>query len=329
MSTGLRFLSAREVRDALPMVEAIESMREAFIQLSSGQAEVPLRTQIETPDGKGTALFMPAHLPALGQMGMKIVTLHDKNPGKGLPRIQALVLLVDGTTGSPLAVLEGASLTAIRTGAASGLATDLLARPDSGVAAVLGAGVQGRSQLEAVCAVRPIRKARIFDIRGESARAFAREMGERLGIEIEPAGTPSEALRDADVVCAATTSTTPVFSDGDLPEGVHINAVGSYKPFVQEIPPETVCRARVVVDHRPSALSEAGDLIIPLKQGLFGEDHIHAEVGEIAAGRKPGRASPQEVTLFKSVGNALQDLVAAARVYDRAMKLNLGTAVKL
>ncbi len=325
----LRFLSAQDVRTALPMAEAVEVMREAFIHLSSGRAEVPLRIHIEASTHKGNALFMPSHIPGEGWMGIKVVTLYDENPARDLPRIQALVLLLDGTNGKPLAVMEGASLTAIRTGAASGLATELLARSDAERVAVLGAGVQGRTQLEAVCAVRHIRKAVVFDMQREAAQAFAREMTEKLGIEVKSAKTPTEALKGADIICTATTSSTPVFSHGDLKDGVHLNAVGSYKPHVQEIPPETVCRARVVVDHRESALSEAGDLIIPMQQGLFGEDHIHAELGEIAGGQKPGRSSETEVTLFKSVGVAVQDVAAAARVYDQAMRWNLGTAVTL
>jgi len=323
----LRFFSADDVRKALPMAEAVEVMKRAFAQLSSGQAVVPLRTHLDVAKHGGVALFMPSYLPNAAKMGIKIVTLFDGNPGRGLPRIQALIVVLDATTGSPLAVIDGTSVTAIRTGAACGAATDLLARPEAATAAIFGAGVQGRTQLEAVCAVRPIRKARIFDPCPQSAEAFARMMGPALGIEVEPARSPADAVRLADVVCTATNSRTPVFSDRDLRPGVHVNAMGSYQPSVQEIPAETVLRALVVVDHRPAALAEAGDLLVPMAQGLFGEDHIHAELGEIVTGAKPGRASADAVTLFKSVGIAVQDLAAAIHVLARGEQLHLGTEI--
>jgi ornithine cyclodeaminase len=262
-------------------------------------------------------------------MGVKIVTLFGGNAALGLPRLQALMVVLDAATGSPLAVMDGTSLTAIRTGAASGVATDLLARPDAAVAAVFGAGPQARTQLAGVCAVRPIRRARIFDVSAERARAIAREMAEELGIQVEAAASPSEALAGADVVCTATTASEPVFADGDVAPGTHINAIGSYKPGVREIPAETVRRARVVVDHLPAALAEAGDLIIPMKQGLIGKGHVYAELGELLAGVKKGRQSPGEITLFKSVGVAVQDLAAADLVLAAAERLNFGTELAL
>lgn len=318
------FLSAAEVRQALPMRKAIEAMGEAFVELSCGRAVVPKRMHLEIPDFSATSLFMPAC--AQGYLSLKLVTLNRKNPDKGLPLIHALVVLVDAKEGRPVAVLEGSSLTALRTGAASGLATRLLARPDAGMAAVFGAGVQGRTQLEAVCTVRPIRKAYVVDPDREKARAFAAEMTKRLSIPVQVA-SPGEALAEADVVCTATTSTTPVFLDHQLKEGVHINAIGSYKPHMQEIPEETVCRAKVVVDQREACLAEAGDLIVPLRRGLINPDDIHAELGEIAAGLKEGRSSPEEVTLFKSVGSAIQDLVAAIKAFQAAQRQRLGTNI--
>jgi ornithine cyclodeaminase len=325
----LRFLSAADVVRALPMKDAVEAMRDAFRQLSAGRAVMPLRTQIETVDPSGDTLFMPSYIPAAGRMGVKIVTLFGGNAALGLPRLQALMVVFDAATGSPLAVMDATSLTAIRTGAASGVATDLLARPDAAVAAVFGAGPQARTQLAGVCAVRPIRRARIFDVSAERARAIAREMAGELGIQVEAAASPSDALAGADVVCTATTASEPVFADRDIAPGTHINAVGSYKPTVREIPAETVRRARVVVDHRPAALAEAGDLIIPMEQGLIAKDHICAELGEIVAGLTKGRESPEQVTLFKSVGVAVQDIAAANRALAAAECLNLGTELAL
>ena len=325
----IRILSRQDVRQALPMRQAIEAMKRAFAQLSIGQANVPLRVALDVPRHNGVTLFMPGYLSADDQMAVKIVSVFNDNPSQGLPLIHALVIVVDATTGSPAAVMDGTYLTALRTGAASGAATDLLARPDAHTAAVFGAGAQGRTQLEAVCAVRPIHQAWVYDVAPRQAAAYAEEMSQRLSLPVRVAETPAQAVRQADVICTATTATSPVFADADVPPGTHINAVGAYTPHMQEVPPETVLRARVVIDHRESSLAEAGDLLIPIEQGLMTEDHIYAELGEIAAGSKPGRASPDEITLFKSVGVAVQDVAAAGAVLEAARELGLGTEVAL
>jgi len=225
--------------------------------------------------------------------------------------------------------MDGTYLTALRTGAASGAATDLLARQDVHTAAIFGAGAQGRTQLEAVCAVRPIEAAWVYDVAPERAAVYAGEMSQRLSLPVRAAETPAGAVRQADVICTATTSSSPVFEDADVRPGTHINGVGAYTPQMQEIPVETVLRAKVVIDHRQASLAEAGDLLIPLRQGLMTEGHIYAELGEIAAGRKPGRASPEEITLFKSVGVAVQDVAAAGAVLKAARQLGLGTDLAL
>lgn len=323
----MRCLNAADVARALPMREAIEAMKRAFAELSAGAAVLPHRVVMDLPEVRGTALFMPSYLPSVECIGLKAITLFADNPQRGLPRIQALVCVLDGVDGRPLAVLDGASLTAIRTGATSGAATDLLANPQARRAAILGAGVQGRTQLAAVCAVRPIREAAVFDPRREAAEAFARHTREELGIDVTPVDTAAEAVRQADVVCAATTSATPVFDDADIAEGTHINAVGSYQPAVQEIPCETVLRALVVVDHVESALAETGDLLVPIAQGRFDRGRIHAELGELVRGVKPGRSRSGEITLFKSVGVAVQDLAAAACALRNAESLGIGTEI--
>lgn len=324
----IRFLSAEAVRKTLSMPEAIRAVEEAFLQLSSGRAIVPLRAAIALPDREGGALFMPVYLPASEQIGVKAVSVFAENRRKGLPAIQALFLILDGRDGRPLAVMDGESLTALRTGAASGLATRLLARSDARVAAVIGSGVQGRTQLEAVCAVRPIERAYAVDIDREEAESFAREMSDRLAIPVT-AAQAERALPDCDVLCTATPATEPLFSDELLKPGLHINAVGSYKPEMCEIPGETVARARVIVDSRAACTAEAGDLIRAIEAGLIDESHIHAEIGEIAAGAREARASEEEITLFKSVGNAVQDLSAASRALRRAEELGLGVEISL
>ena len=325
----VRILSADDIRQALPMAAAIETMKEAFEALSAGCVTMPARTHVEVPDSGGTTLFMPSYASRFAKIGVKVVSVFGGNREKGLPVIQGIVCLLDGETGRPLAILDGTSLTALRTGAASGAATDLLARAEASTVAIIGAGVQGRTQLEAVCAVRPIRKAWAYDVAQEAAEAFAEEMGTGLSVEITVAPSAREAVREAEIVCAATVSPRPVFADADVDAGVHINAVGSYKPEVQEIPAETVLRGLVVVDHRESALAETGDLIIPIRQGQMRETDIHAELGEIIAGDAVGRTSESEVTLFKSVGVAIQDLAAGARVLERARAQNLGQMAQL
>ncbi len=310
----MRYITEEEIRRTLAMPEAIRAVREALVQLSSGRAVVPPRTCLEIPGSRTTALVMPAYLPQTRRLGLKLISLSEGNPAKGLPLAQAIAILMDAENGTPLAVIEAAYLTAVRTGAASGAATDALARQDARVAAVFGAGVQGRTQLQAIAAVRPIRKAFIFDTNPAAAASFAEEMGKALSVDVEPAASP-EALRGADIISTATTSIVPVFLDRDLKPGVHINAIGSYKPHVREVPGETVRRARVFVDLRQACLEEAGDLIIPLREGLIDEGHIRAEIGEVLAGLKPGRRSGDDITLFKSVGNAALDLAVASLVF--------------
>ena len=312
-TTTVRYVTTEEIRAALAMPAAIKAVGEALVELSGGRAVVPPRTSLEVPEFRTTALVMPAYLPGPRRIGLKLISLCENNPGLGLPLAQALTVVMDAERGAPLAVLEAGYLTAIRTGAASGAATDALARKDAKVAVIFGAGVQGRTQLEAVAAVRPLRKAYIVDVSARVAAAFATEMSVKLGLAVESAETAA-ALREADIVCTATTSATPVFDDRDLKPGAHINAVGSYKPHIREIPGETVRRSRLFVDERRSCLEEAGDILIPLGQGLIAEDHILAEIGEVLAGLKPGRGAEDEITFFKSVGNAVEDLAVASLI---------------
>ncbi len=223
-----------------------------------------------------------------------------------------------------MAILDGGALTALRTGAVGGVAADVLARPDAAIAAIFGAGLQARAQLEALAAVRELREARVYDPNKDAAAAFVREMSYRLGLVVRAAPDAASALRGADLVATATTSSRPVFADGDVGEGAHINAVGVYQPDKAEIPPHTVRWARVVVDQREAAFEEAGDLLQPMADGLFGPEHISTELGEILLGRAFGRTSDAEITLFKSVGLAVQDLYAASHAYDEALRSGIG-----
>ena len=326
---GIRILSSEDIRQALPMKAAIEAMKEAFAELDAGGVTMPTRTHIDVPDHAGTALFMPSYAAHFGNIGVKIVNVFGNNRAKGLPAIQGLVCLFDSETGTPLALLNGTFLTALRTGATSGAATDLMARAEASSVAILGAGVQGRTQLAAVCAVRSIRQAWVYDVTPEAAETFADEMGAALAVEIAAVSSPRAAVQEAEIVCTATLSSRPVFADADIAPGAHVNAIGSYQPDVQEIPAETMQRALVVVDHRESALAETGDLIIPIAQGLLKETDIHAELGAIVAGKAPGRTSEHQVTLFKSVGVAVQDLAVATRALEGAQAKGLGKVVEM
>jgi ornithine cyclodeaminase len=306
-------------------------MKRAYASLSDWKAEVPLRTRLSIPPQEAVSLFMPAYVQAQGgdALAVKVVSLFPNNPDRGLAFIQAAVLVLEADTGQTAALLEGSTLTAIRTGAGSGAAIDLLALPDSKVVAVFGAGAQGRTQLEAACSVRKIDVAWVFDPSVERAEAFAQEMAGKGPIpkDLRVANNVGQALAEADIVCTATTSNTPVFADADLKPGTHVSAVGSYTPEMQEVPAETVARALVVVDSRSATLAETGDLLQPMRAGLFGKEHIHAELGEIVLGRKTGRQSPDQITYFKSVGVAVQDAMAAQLALQNARRLGLGVEV--
>ena len=308
------YFSAEDIKKKLPMKNAIEAMKKAFVLLSASKVNVPLRMNIEIPEYNGTVLLMPVYAPEMNRVGLKFLSIFNDNPSKGLPAIQALVFLMNAENGKPLALMDGSYLTALRTGAASGAATDLLAREDLKVAAIFGAGVQGRTQLEAVCSVRSIEKAFIFDRKFERAQEYANEMSKNLSINVIVA-TSQKVLRQVDVICTATNSTVPVFKDENLKHGIHINAIGAYQPKDREIPVETIIRSRLFVDHKESCLSEAGDILIPIQENLIKEDHILGEIGDVISGTKKGRTSEDDLTLFKSVGNAIQDLVAADEVF--------------
>jgi len=324
-------LNADEVRRALPMRQAIAAMKDAYASLSNGTAVVPLRTRLQIPSHQALSLFMPAYTRSESgeALAVKVVSLYPGNPPRGLAYIQAAVLVLEANTGRAIALLEGSTLTAIRTGAGSGAAIDILARKDSKVVAVFGAGVQGRTQLEAACTVRNIETVFIFNPTLGKARAFAEEMAGRNSIpnDIRVANTPQEAIENANIICTATTSSKPVFDDQDIKPGTHISAVGAYTPQMQEVPIETVARARVVVDSYVTVMDEAGDIVQAIDAGAIQESDIHAEIGEIILGLKAGRESEDEITLFKSVGNAVQDAAAAQLALQNAHNIKLGTEV--
>ncbi len=309
------------------MPDAIAAMKDAFTALSSGEIDAPLRQHLALDDAGRAVMSMPCHAPGKERVSLKFLSIVPDNPAAGRPMIQALVTLMDARSGAPLAVIDGATLTSLRTGAASGAATDLLARRDARSAGIFGAGAQGRTQLRAVHAVRPIEKATVFDLDAACAAEFAASMSAELAIEVRAASSSAEAAA-ADVVCTATGACAPVLADSDVREGAHINAIGAYKPSMCEIPVETVRRARVVVDEREAAEEEAGDLIPLISSGELSLSAT-VELGELARDPSLGRQSPTEVTLFKSVGHGVQDLFAAARAVEQALAQDLGVKVEL
>ena len=303
----IRILSATEVKTALPMEEAIDIMATAFGQFSAGKAVVPLRSRLHTE--KGVTLLMPAYLKETKNMAVKIVSIYGDNPSLQLPTVTAVVTVLDPETGLPLAFMDGDSLTAIRTGAAGGLAADLLSRKDAKRVVLFGAGVQARSQLRGVMAVRSIEQVFVVDHVEEKAKALADEI--RSWPHAPAAQIPStiaKAVRESDIIIAATTIKTPVFDGNDLKPGAHITGVGAFTPEMQEIDENAIRRARVFVDSREACLAEAGDII-------KSRAHIDGELGDVINGQIPGRQNKEEITLFKSVGLAAQD---AAAIQNRA-----------
>ena len=331
---NLLVLDRNAVREALPMARAIATMKEAFAAQSAGRVESPDRTHLSVVPQDGTSLIMAAFVndddAAKRCLAVKVVSVFERNASAGLARVQAAVLAIDPATGEPQALLDNAALTAIRTAAASGAATDLLAREDSQTLAVLGAGVQARTHIEgSVPATDP--HGHCYSRTREKLEAMIAELVRDPPADrrFVAAASPAEALRRADIVAVTTSSGVPVFEDADVREGTHINAIGAYTPENSEVPALTVARALVVVDSRAAAAKEAGDLIQAQRAGLIGEGHIHAELGEIVLGTRPGRSNDRIVTLFKSVGLAVQDAMAARDAVQLARRLHLGRHLEL
>ena len=326
-------LSAEDLRRAVPMGPAMEAVASAFAQLADQQADVPLRLRLAVPSQEGIALVMPAYLAESGALGLKLLSIFPHNPElHHLPVINALVLLLDTENGQPLALMDGGWLTALRTGAASGVATRFMARQDTRVLALFGAGAQALPQAWAICEARPIERIWLVNRTPANAERLARQLrafGSPIPADVRVAPSAQDALREADVICCATSSDMPLFKDDDLRPGVHINGIGSYLPAMQEVPAATVARARVIVDERRAAWAEAGDLIIPRDQGLIAEAHIAGELGEVVTRRVAGRTAPDQITFFKSVGLAVQDVATAQVAYQQARTLGIGTEVSL
>lgn len=313
----MRVIGSDEIGRALPMGAAIAAMREAFAARVEGRADEPPRTVLHSGSTHGATLVMPVALD-VGEVPLlvvKVVSVFPANREKGMASIHGTVIAVEAETGLPIAMLDGASLTAIRTAAACGLATDLLARRDSAVLAVFGSGVHARTQVQAMREVRSIQEVRIYNPNTGSAEVMAAELaGSASTCRFQVADSAASALAGADIACAATTSRVPVFGDRAVPAGLHINAIGSFHATDREVPGATVARAGVFVDDREAALEEAGDLIMAIREGLIEAGHVRSDLGSLVLGRANGRRSDDEVTFFKSVGLAVQDAAATQAV---------------
>jgi len=321
-------LTRDDVMSVLDMAACMDVVEQAFAELARGTAVLPLRINITPPDG--LALYMPAYLKEMGALACKVVTVYKKNPEKfGIPTTIGKVLLQNPETGEVMCVMDGGYLTAVRTGAASGVATKFMARKKGEMTAgIFGAGVQAKMQLWAVTVARKISEAVVFDVSGEAADKFVVEMGEKLGLNIAKASSPEEVLA-ADIICTATSSPTPIFDGKLVREGTHINGIGSHTPRARELDTEIIRRSKLVGDSREACFKEAGDIMIPVAEGAIDEGHFYAELGEVIAGGKAGRDTDKEITLFKSNGLAIQDAATAKLVYDKAVASSTGTEVEL
>jgi ornithine cyclodeaminase/alanine dehydrogenase-like protein (mu-crystallin family) len=318
-------LSRTAVQRCLDMPTAIAAMRDAFGALSMGKARVPPRLSVGLAE-EGVTLLMPSLLETSQQyaFGLKLITVMPHNALRHKPRSFASVLLLDATSGETLAVLEGGWLTAMRTGAVSGLATDVLARPEADVLALFGAGAQAPMQALAVHTVRPLREIRVVNRSDEHYAQLAATLQQMLGPACPPirrAATAGEALSHASLVACATAATSPLFSAADIAPGMHINAIGAFTPEMCEVDPSTLARARIVVDQREAALTEAGDLLQALTAGTISGPETWTELGELVRGRESGRQTGDEITFFKSVGVGIQDVAVALRVYEKAREI--------
>ena len=323
-------LTRADLERVLSPLAVVEAMAAAFRRYANGTCTVPPRSA--TPVGQdGVLLTMPAAFSdgAERGLGVKQVSVYPDNRARGHPTLYATYVLMDGASGAPLALLEGTYLTGIRTAATSALAARLLARPDACRVACFGAGFQARFQLLGLAALRPLERVDVIGRNRERARAFAESMRETLGIPVELVDDPHRAARGAHLIVCATTSPTPVLFGADLSPGTHVDAVGAFRPTDRELDGEAIRRARVVVDTYAGAMEEAGDVLIPLRDGIIERTHVAAELAEVVTGRRPGRTSDEEVTVFKSVGFALEDLAAARLAYDRARAQGIGKEVNL
>lgn len=321
-------LSKKDMQKVFTMHDAVAANKQALRIYSERGSVVPLRVNIGAPHYEGQTLFMPGYVPALDSLGVKIVSVFPRNSAQGLPSVPATMVLIDGTNGQVCCLLDGTYLTQLRTGAAAGAAADLLARQDARIGALIGTGGQALTQLEAMLTVRNLQEVRIVGRNPDHTRSFVRQSQEELanfGTLLRAVETPEEAVTDADIITAVTTSTQPVFDGRLVKAGAHINGVGSYLPGMQELDEIIIQRAdKIFFDSQEAVLSESGDLIIPLAKGTITVDKFLGEIGRVVSQNLPGRETPEEITIFKTVGIAVLDIVTAQQIYQRALEQGIG-----
>jgi alanine dehydrogenase len=322
-------LSEKQVQSLIDIEELISTLEKAHVQYSTGKAVMPVRLVVPLPEIQGRITSMPGFLNVDRALGMKVVTYFPDNPKGRLPGILATIMLFSAETGKLIATMDGSYITAIRTACASAMATKALANPQTPVLGILGAGVQARAHIEALTRVRSIERIRIYSPSGMGAPGIKNDMEPTVKIPIEVARSAEEAVRDADLVATVTTAKQPIVNRQWLKSGAHINAVGSHRPDLREIDGATLARSKIVVDSREAVMAECGDILLAIKENNISSDSIHAEIGEVLAGVKSGRTSAGEITLYKSVGIAIQDVAAANLVYRKARELKIGTNVEI
>lgn len=330
----ITLLTRQDMAKVFTMAEAVQAAKDALSLYSRGDTRIPLRANLQVPEHNGSALYMYGYAPGASALGVKIVSVYPDNPKRGLPSVPATMVLMDHSTGAVSSLMDGTYLTRVRTGAVAGAATDLLARRDSRVFALFGAGGQAEGQLEAVLTVRDIELVRVYCRTFEKAEAFAKAMSEKLAgrfnARIAAACSPEEAIEGADVITAATTSHAPVFDGRRLKPGAHVNGMGSFTYDMVEIDSYALTHAgKVYADTLEGVLGEAGDILQPIDRGEFERERITGELGQLINGAAPGRESESEITLFKSVGSAVLDLVTAERIYAKARQLGIGLEVDM
>ncbi len=325
----VRIINHAEVVDLLPMRACMEVMEAALKTLSEGRAVNPLRNAVWVPERPKLLGMMPAYLGDIDRLGIKVVSVFPENHGTQYDSHQGVVLVFEAEYGRLVAIVDASEITAIRTAAVSGVATRLLAREGAGDLAIMGSGVQARSHLEAMALARGIRRARVWSRDPEHARDFAERESGRHGFTVEPIADPREAVEGADLICTTTAAREPILMGEWISPGAHINAVGSSIASTRELDTAAVAGAKLFVDRRESTLNEAGDFLFPQREGAISADHIQGEVGELLLGKVAGRGSEQEITLFKSLGLAVEDLASANYVYEQAVAQNAGTEVEI
>jgi len=329
MSQHFRLLNEAQVRSLLPMGDLIEAMENALARFSAGEVLQPVRTVLTVGPTKAYFGLMPAYMPQPARLGAKLVTVFGGNEARGLPSHLATIILLDPDTGALEAILDGRYITEARTAAVSAVSARHLARAEAATLAIIGSGVQARSHLEALTEVRSIRDVRVWSPREASRNRFVAEMTGRTPAQLRATSSAEDAVRGADIVVLATSSPTPVLQNGWVADGAHVMSVGACRPDQREMDPPLVARSRLFVDSRAAALVESGDVVMGIREGRFTESHIGGEIGQVVLGRAGGRNSASEVTIFKSLGMAVEDVVAADLVLSRAIELGSGAELVL